>query len=252
MVRTIIRCALKDHLPTYEYPYRLVLQGGGECVMFTRGKLLFDESNQLVERLGVTQDFTMEVELGRALIESERALSHSERELRSLLFRSLKLLNNEGIQISRILHEKASQNLAGMRMCTEVLVEDVPSSPSARNMLLHCQAIASDTIEELNDISQLIYPPLLEEGLVFAIDGHVFQFRNLSGIEVRTEISHDLGRVPETHERALFRIIQECLNNIVRHSDGRWAVIRIECDRKQVTLLVQDGGKGICRRTPAE
>jgi signal transduction histidine kinase len=205
MVRTIVDCALQDHLSFYEYQARFIVREGCQRVLFTHGELTFDFSNRLIKCIGVTQDVTRTVAI----------------------------------------HERTSQSLAGMLMTVQALADDPTFTPSLRGAIERCQAITSDAIQELNSLSHLLHPPLLEEGLAFAIAWHAARFSIASGIRVSTEIQEDLGRLPEAFERALFRVVQECLTNIERHSGSRWARVCVRREREAVALLVEDGGKGM-------
>jgi signal transduction histidine kinase len=95
-------------------------------------------------------------------------------------------------------------------------------------------------------ISHLLHPPLLEElGLESAVRWYVQGFAERSGIQVEMEISPNLRRVGNEVELALFRVLQESLTNVHRHSGSKVALVRIGLDSQQVWLEVLDQGKGI-------
>jgi signal transduction histidine kinase len=105
--------------------------------------------------------------------------------------------------------------------------------------------MTDDCIREVRTISYLLYPPMLEEmGLQTAIEWHIDGFTKRSGIQVDSEIQPDMGRLPRDIEVALFRIFQESLTNIHRHSGSPTAQVRLWLESGDVILEVQDHGKG--------
>jgi signal transduction histidine kinase len=104
---------------------------------------------------------------------------------------------------------------------------------------------------ELHTISYLLHPPLLDEsGLSPAIRWFVGGFSKRSGIQVEADVPEEIGRLPEEIEIALFRVLQEALTNVHRHSGSATARIRLRLDPDQVTLEVKDEGRGIVAPVP--
>jgi len=103
--------------------------------------------------------------------------------------------------------------------------------------------------KELSTISHLLHPPLLDElGLSSALKCYVDGFSKRSGIGTSLELESNFGRLDSDAEIAIFRIVQECLTNIHRHSGSRKAVVRLSRSAREIRLEVQDEGRGI----PAE
>jgi two-component system NarL family sensor kinase len=99
---------------------------------------------------------------------------------------------------------------------------------------------------ELRTISHLLHPPLLDEaGLASAVQLYVEGFAERSKIAIELELSPEFGRLSPEAETAIFRIVQECLTNIHRHSESTRASIRIARDVREVRVEVRDQGKGI-------
>ena len=96
----------------------------------------------------------------------------------------------------------------------------------------------------------MLHPPLLDEaGLKSALSWYLQGIAERSGIAIDLNISDDFGRLPADLELAIFRVVQECLTNIHRHSDSKTAVVRVARDRETVSVEVRDTGKGIsCTR----
>ena len=117
-----------------------------------------------------------------------------------------------------------------------------------RKLASQCQASADQCIRDVRTLSYLLHPPMLDEaGLEDAIRHYAGGFTERSGIEVELEISPRLGRMKPGVELALFRVVQESLTNIQRHSGSFQAKIRIERDPGKITLEISDKGSGIPR-----
>jgi signal transduction histidine kinase len=106
---------------------------------------------------------------------------------------------------------------------------------------------------EIRTISHLLHPPLLDmAGLASAIRWYVDGFSHRSNIRVDMEIESDLGRLPDEVEISLFRVVQECLTNVYRHSGSDFCSISIRRDGQRLTMEVRDTGKGMRNRTNGE
>ena len=115
-----------------------------------------------------------------------------------------------------------------------------------RKLASQCRELADQCIREVRTLSYLLHPPMLDEaGLEDAIRHYAGGFTKRTGIAVELEISRRLGRMTSHIELTLFRIVQESLTNIHRHSGSPQAKIRIERDSRKVTLEIGDQGSGM-------
>lgn len=167
--------------------------------------------------------------------------------LRELSGRLQQMRDVERRQLARELHDSVGQLLAALSMNMDVL-----QSQSDRLDLAGARAISENALlveqisREIRTISHLLHPPLLDvAGLASALRWYVDGFSERSKINVRLEIPEDLARMSNEMELAIFRMVQECLTNIHRHSEGDAAAIRLRQYDGRLAVEVQDNGKGI-------
>ena len=173
---------------------------------------------------------------------AERALKEAE-----LAGRLLQLQDEERRHIARELHDSVGQQLAALNMnISNVSKEKEKLSESAARSVEENQVLVRQVLEEIRTLSHLLHPPLLDEvGLGSALTEYVNGFVERSKIQVRLELPQDLERLPREYELSLFRIVQECLTNIHRHSGSSTAVVRLSRMPDEVILEVSDQGRGI-------
>ncbi len=171
----------------------------------------------------------------------------TEESLWQLSVRLLQLQDEERRRIARELHDSTAQILAGLAMnLTSVNDSAATLDPKVRKVLSDSLALAEQCTREIRSLSYLLHPPLLDEvGLVSALRWYTKGFAERSGIRVDFEVFPELGRLPPETETALFRIVQECLSNILRHSGSPTARIRMYRKPTEIVLEVRDEGKGM-------
>jgi signal transduction histidine kinase len=173
--------------------------------------------------------------------QAEQTVRDSEESLRRLTARLLQLQDAERRKFSRELHDSLGQYLAGAKMNVEIFAAQRNDSSLAEAVQLLDQAIA-----ETRTISHLLHPPLLDEaGLSSAARWYVEGFAQRSGIEVKVNLPQDVSRLPKPVALGLFRVLQESLTNIHRHSGSVKAEVTLELLPDRVILKVRDYGKGI-------
>lgn len=170
-----------------------------------------------------------------------------ERELRNLSGRLLRSQDEERRRIARELHDSTAQTLAGLCMGLSRLQATVHNlSVDACRRLSDCLTLAEQSAREIRTISYLLHPPLLEEiGLASALGWYVDGFSKRCGIHVDLQISPSLRRFPQEFEITIFRIVQESLANILRHSGSTTAEIRMRTGSSTLVLEIVDRGKGL-------
>jgi PAS domain S-box-containing protein len=214
---------------------------------------LRDDTGRLVGFGKVTRDYTEKIKANEALrkeiterTEAQRKLHESENSLRQLSLRLLQTQDEERRRIGRDLHDSVGQYLVGLKMKVDSLKSSAERSQrgDARE-LAECSQLIEEAITEVRTISYLLYPPMLEElGLKSAIPWYLDGFTKRSGIKTTFEVSHNFDRIPGDQELALFRVLQESLTNVHRHSGSSTAVVRLLIKNQAAMLQVTDEGPG--------
>jgi signal transduction histidine kinase len=167
--------------------------------------------------------------------------------LRQLSGRLLRIQEEERRHMARELHDSVGQHLAVLKMALDSMQTKLKADPEqTARILAECINTAKDSIKEVRTVSYLLYPPMLEElGLKSAIPMYLEGFGQRSGIRTTLEITPALGRLPVEVEVAIFRVLQESLANLHRHSGSTTADVRLDVNDGIVTLQVKDEGKGM-------
>jgi PAS domain S-box-containing protein len=169
-----------------------------------------------------------------------------EDTLRQMSGRLLQMQDEERRRIARELHDSAGQMLVAMDMnLTSVQREADRLSENAAAACQETVELVREMSKELRTMSHLLHPPLLDEaGLPSAVQWFVHGFAERSKIPVDLDLSPDLGRLSNEFETAIFRIVQEALTNIHRHSGSPTASIRIQRHSHEVKVEIADKGRG--------
>jgi PAS domain S-box-containing protein len=172
------------------------------------------------------------------------ARRNAEGAIRRLSGRLLNLQDQERRRIARELHDSLGQYLAGLKMTIELLAQ--PNVRDRDGLFTECSEILERCISETRTLSHLLHPPLLDEaGFASAAKWFVNGFSQRSGIPVNFDLAPNFPRLPEALEIALFRVLQESLTNVHRHSRAGGAEIKVELRPTEVMLEVADRGRGI-------
>jgi len=196
----------------------------------------------LAERLDAeVQARTTELEKRNSDVEAQAE------QLRELSRRLLQIQDEERRRIARELHDSAGQTLAVMQINLAQLVKRAQqNAPELANGTAGIEELARQLSQEIRTTSYLLHPPLLDEtGLSGALSWYTEGLHARSGLEISLILSEGLGRLPSDIELVVFRLVQECLTNIHRHSQSKKAEIRISRKETELMLEVLDWGKGI-------
>jgi len=224
-----------------------------------------------VVQLGVTRDITERARVQEQLRKSEEQLRslandlerqvrsrtqeleqrnaevlQQSEQLRELSNRLLQTQDAERRHIARELHDSAGQIIAALGMNIASMNQYATTNPVLSNTLADSEGLIRQLGKEIRTTSYLLHPPLLDEsGLSEAIRWYIHGLEERSGLSIDLNIADDFGRLSDEMELAVFRVVQECLTNIHRHSGSKTATIRLSREGGIVALEIEDKGRGI-------
>lgn len=171
------------------------------------------------------------------------ARKRAEEAARRFSGRILSLQDEERRRIARGLHDSLGQYLTALKMTLDLFPNaDAKQSP----IVTECSDIVEKCLAETRTVSHLLHPPLLDEaGFRSAAQWYVEGFAQRSGVEVNLDLPPNMGRLGKNVETVLFRVMQEALTNVHRHSGASTVNIRLEIDRELVRLEIRDNGRGM-------
>ena len=188
----------------------------------------------------------------RELQKRNQEMVRTAEQVRTLTARLLQLQDDERRRIARELHDSSGQILTAIGIELAGLAEEVSRSkirevaPHLVQKVEESEKLVQMLHKELRTTSYLLHPPLLDEaGLASAINWYVQGLAERSGMAIEFDSSENFGRQPRELELVIFRVVQESLTNIVRHSESDRAFIRISCDKDTITTQIEDYGKGM-------
>jgi PAS domain S-box-containing protein len=210
--------------------------------------VLRDDGGRLIGFAEVSRDITERMLKQQTLQETQRDILESEQSLRRLSLHLLQSQDEERRRIGKDLQDNLGQYLSTLKMELESL--QLPAKEeresNASDELARCINLVKASIEQFRTLSQSLYPPMLEDmGLRSAIPWYLETFTKHSGIKTTLQISPECRRFSSDVELALFRVLQEALANVQRHSGSATADLQLLIRNGNVVLKVSDAGKGI-------
>jgi signal transduction histidine kinase len=183
--------------------------------------------------------------LEKRVQERTAELKEAEESARQLGAQVLKMQDDERRRIARELHDSVGQMLSALAINVGQLGMGSVSERETQ-VLGDCRTLVESATSELRTMSHLLHPPLLDElGLSSALEWYVDGFSKRSGISTELQIEPGFGRLAPDHEIAIFRIVQECLTNVHRHSESPSARVCLTKPTREIRVEVSDAGKGI-------
>jgi PAS domain S-box-containing protein len=183
-------------------------------------------------------------------IRSEKELEHSRQELRNLSAHQRTVREDERTRIAREIHDELGQTLTALKMDLAWLKNRLPAGVKPLHVKLQQMSkLAGTTIETVHRIATELRPGLLDDlGLAAAIEWQAADFQNRSGIACAAALAADDLELDRDLATALFRIFQETLTNIARHSGATRAEVSLERSEDRIVLTVADNGRGITKK----
>jgi PAS domain S-box-containing protein len=246
----------------YEYIFRPVLDREGNV------ELVAGSTRDITYRKSVESDLRQSEERLRSLTESlesqvqertkelemrTRDVLQQSEQLRELSVRLMKTQDEERRHIAREMHDSAGQIIAALAINLAQISKQLSgANQTTEELASQAQSMVKELEQEIRATSYLLHPPLLDElGLRAALAWYIEGLQQRVGIDVRLSMT-EFDRLPEDMELTIFRVIQECLTNIHRHSDSKSAQLSLACDLANVVIVVRDFGKGISEQNLAK
>jgi PAS domain S-box-containing protein len=223
-----------------------------------------DASGKIVGASKIARDITQRKQIERELRESEgryrtladaldtqvqfrtQELERRNSELRDLSGLLLESQDAERRHIARELHDSSGQTLTALGLQLARISEDAKKYPALTQDLQNAEQLVQHLARELRTTSYLLHPPLLDEtGISSALNWYVQGLAERSSLEIDLQIPDNFGRLPSEMELVIFRLVQECLTNIHRHSGSKTALIRVEREENAIHVKVEDRGAGM-------
>ncbi len=267
-VKEAIEKAIREPGHLFERDYRLVQTDGSIRWVTARGRVERDAEDKPVQFPGVMIDVTerkhaeesfrkmaetleAQVQVRTRELQARNAeiLQQSE-QLRDLSNRLQESQDHERRRIARELHDSAGQILVALGMNLDLMTQEAGTPPGSVRVQ-ESRALVRQLNDEIRTMSYLLHPPLMDEaGLSGALGWYVqgLQERG-SGIHVELSLPQEIGRFSDETEMAVFRVVQESLTNIYRHSGASKASIVLTPSEKHILLKISDDGKGIAPAT---
>jgi signal transduction histidine kinase len=200
-----------------------------------------EAENARAELQKINQNLEIRVQQRTAELDRQRL------DVQHLSSQLLQAQDDERRRISRELHDSTGQLLVALKLNLEKLKSELsgPKDP-LESLLDDTTSLVDEMSRQLRTMSYLLHPPLLDEaGLASAVKWYADGFATRSSIEISLEVPPNLGRLPAQLEITVFRLVQESLTNIHRHSGSKTAVIRMIRSAREITLEIEDKGKGL-------
>jgi PAS domain S-box-containing protein len=217
----------------WEYELKATARQGAQIIVASRWTAWRNDAGTPIGRLHLDTEVTK--------------LKRIENQMRVVSGHLLNLRDEERRKLGRDLHDSAGQLLSMAKLNLSLAEEHLGSiHPRAAAYIEECSKLIDQALSEVRTISYLLHPPLLEElGLTGVLPWYISGFAERSRIKVSLDLPKEMGRLPKELELGLFRILQECLTNVHRHSNSSTASVSLSFANKQVRLKIEDQGKGM-------
>jgi len=234
----------------YESEYRIRGRDGQYRWFRARAVPIRDFEGHILKWYGTCSDIhdskVLEQSIRESAMELERLVDDRTAALRRLSGRLLTMQDDERRRIARELHDGLGQELAAAKMMMDGILEK-NSVQSNRRAAADASETINRAIQQVRSLSHLLHPPLLDEvGLLSAVRWYLDGLTKRSGIVTSLDVQPvDFPRLGAELETAIFRIIQEALTNVYRHSGAQKAWVTLRQQESQLEVLIRDDGKGI-------
>jgi PAS domain S-box-containing protein len=230
-IRTCFHNLLAADFAYIENP--VLTRDGEERMIGWRNSVLRDSDGAVIGTLSAGEDIT------------ER--KKFESTLRHLSGRLLHAQDEERRKVAREVHDGIGMYVSGLSLALGKMRTFLDeNNPEHQKVVVECRDLVHAAAGEIRSISYLLHPPTMEDmGLGSALEWLVRGFSGRSGITISLQLATDIGRLKAETELAIFRVTQEALDNVYRHSGSSTAALRLFRESDQVVLEVADQGRGL-------
>ncbi|MBI5471726.1 MAG: PAS domain-containing protein [Ignavibacteriae bacterium] len=226
--------------------FRIVRPGGDVLWLHNVGKAEYDENGRPLRLTGTMQDITKRKHAEQELQRSEEAIRVSRERLRALSGHLQQVREEERTAIAREVHDELGQQLTALKMDLALLQKRLRSNTDAIEKLKPILAHVDHAIQTVRRIATALRPSILDDfGLIAALEWQANEFQRRTGITCAFESDVEQAALDNAGSTALFRIFQESLTNVVRHSEATHVLSRLHQSEHDVTLEIIDNGKGM-------
>jgi PAS domain S-box-containing protein len=194
----------------------------------------------------IAKDGNVVTQMG-IVVQDITGLKRAETSVRRLSGRLLQIRDDERRRLARDLHDSLGQTLTAVKLNLSYLGRDTSNlDERGQNAVTESKELIDNALKEVRTLSHLLHPPMLDDvGLVAAIRWFTNGFAQRSSIQVDLSLPANLPRLPTELETAIFRVVQESLTNVHRHSGSATAAVRMETEADRLHLFVIDQGRGM-------
>src|SRR5215472_5485024 len=243
-----VRCI--DSGEPYEAEYRIKSRDGGHRWFRARAISIRNAQGEIVRWYGTCSDIHDSKDLEQSIRDNaavlEKAVEERTEALRQLSTRLMRTQDDERRRIARELHDSLGQELAAAKMTVDVIMQQ-RSANSRDKSAVDASKCIERALQQVRTMSHLLHPPLLDEvGLASALRWYLEGMTKRSGIETKLEVQPaNFQRLAPALETAIFRIVQEALTNVFRHSKATHSWVTLTRNADHVTVEIRDNGKGL-------
>jgi PAS domain S-box-containing protein len=220
--------------------FDLVRKDGAQVAVSFHGRVAFDDQGGFIQTLCMFQDITERKQ-------AEEEIARKRDQLRALAGRLAEVEEAERQHLARELHDQVCQSLTALGLTLTLLQNQMPRkvAPALLKRLADAVALVEQTGSSLRDLTVELRPPMLDDyGLLSALHWYGEKFSGMTGIRVDVQGQEAAPRLAAPVELVLFRIVQEAMNNVVKHAQATEVVLTEEVDSHTVRLVVADNGVG--------
>jgi PAS domain S-box-containing protein len=232
----------------YESEYRMRGKDGAYRWFRARAVPLYDHKGRIIRWYGTCSDIhdskLIEHSMRESAVQLEKMVDERTAALRRLSNRLMTMQDDERRRIARELHDGLGQEMVALKMMLNAIAK---KGPALKDQVAEAISVVDRSTQQVRSLSHLLHPPLLDEvGLLSALRWYLDGLTQRSGIETTLDTEpNDFPRLPLDLETAMFRIVQEALTNVFRHSGAQKAWITLVQRDNEIVVKVRDDGKGV-------